>query len=138
MTTMDARLTSISPHVLSLFRIVFGLLYTLHATQKLFAWPAKTDGGAAIPFGTWPYWWAGLIELVAGLMILTGLVTRFAAFVASGEMAFGYFSQHQPKGLLPIENGGELAVLFCVGFFLLVFTGGGAYALDAMRSKSKR
>jgi putative oxidoreductase len=138
MTTMDARLTSISPQVLSLFRIVFGLLYTTHATQKLFAWPSGPAGREAVPFGTWPYWWTGLIELVAGLLILTGLVTRFAAFIASGEMAFAYFTQHQPRALWPIDNAGELAVLMCFGFFLLVFTGGGAYALDAMRLKKKR
>jgi putative oxidoreductase len=144
MTNLDARLTRFSPQVLSLFRIVFGLLYTVHATQKLFAWPVglPTASGAmtgpAVPMGTWPYWWGGLIELVAGLLIMTGLVTRLAAFVASGEMAFAYFTQHQPKALWPIENGGELAVLMCFGFFLLVFTGGGAYALDAMREGRPR
>jgi putative oxidoreductase len=143
MTKFEGRLTSFSPQVLSLFRIVFGLLYTAHATQKLFAWPVglPTASGAmtgpAVPFGTWPYWWGGLIELVAGVLIMTGLVTRLAAFVASGEMAFAYFTQHQPRALWPIENGGELAVLFCFGFFLLVFTGGGAYALDAMRQKKR-
>jgi putative oxidoreductase len=131
MTNLDSRLTSFSPQVLSLFRIVFGLMYTVHATQKLFDWPIAAPG--PIPVGAWPFWWAGLIELIAGLLILTGFVTRVAAFVASGEMAFAYFSQHQPAGLWPIENGGELAVLYCFGFFLLVFTGGGAYALDAMR-----
>jgi putative oxidoreductase len=143
MSKLDAKLTSFSPYVLSIFRIVFGLLYTVHAAQKLFAWPVGTpaaDGtftGPAVPMGTWPYWWAGLIEIVAGLLIMTGLVTRLAAFVASGEMAFAYFSQHQPHGLWPIENGGELAVLMCFGFFLLVFTGGGAWALDAMREGKK-
>jgi putative oxidoreductase len=144
MTNLDTRLTSFSPQILSLFRIVFGLLYTVHATQKLFAWPVglpTADGtltGPAVPVGTWPFWWGGLIELIAGLLILTGFVTRFAALVASGEMAFAYFTQHQPKGLWPIENGGELAVLYCFGFFLLVFTGGGAYALDAMRGGRRR
>jgi putative oxidoreductase len=85
--------------------------------------------------GTWPYWYAGVIELVVGLLLLVGLVTRLAAFVGSGEMAFAYFTQHQPQALWPIENGGELAVLFCFGFLLLVFTGGGAFALDAMRKR---
>jgi putative oxidoreductase len=138
---LERRLTSYSPVALSVFRIVFGLLYVVHATQKLFAWPvgtATTAGtltGPAVPLGAWPFWWAGLIELVAGLLILTGLVTRLAALVASGEMAFAYFTQHQPNALWPIENGGELAVLYCFGFFLLVFTGGGAWALDAMRQK---
>jgi putative oxidoreductase len=128
---LEARLDSSSKAVLSLFRIVFGLMYTVHATQKLFDWPIAAPGPIAV--GSWPFWWAGLIELIAGLLILTGFVTRFAAFVASGEMAFAYFTQHQPNGLWPIENGGELAVLYCFGFFLLVFTGGGAYALDALR-----
>jgi putative oxidoreductase len=143
MPNLDAKLTSFSPYVLSIFRIVFGLLYTTHATQKLFAWPVGTpaeDGtltGPAIPIGTWPYWWGGLVEIVVGLLLLTGLVTRLAAFVGSGEMAFAYFTQHQPIALLPIENSGELAVLNCFGFFLLVFTGGGAWALDALRKGTK-
>jgi putative oxidoreductase len=141
MTKLEARLTSLSPFVLSVFRIVFGLLLTVHATQKLFAWPVGTMAsngtltGPSVPVGAWPFWWAGVIELVVGLLLLTGLVTRLAAFVGSGEMAFAYFTQHHPNALWPIENGGELAVLMCFGFFLLVFTGGGAWALDAMRSK---
>jgi putative oxidoreductase len=140
-TNLDARLTTFSPAVISLFRIVFGLLYTSHGAQKLFAWPVGMPDkagelvGSAVPVGTWPYWYGGLIEFVLGLLILTGLFTRIAAFFASGEMAFAYFTQHQPKGLLPIANGGELAVMYCFGFFLLVFIGGGAYALDAVRSK---
>ncbi|MEE6165332.1 MULTISPECIES: DoxX family protein [unclassified Mycolicibacterium] len=140
-TNLDARLNAVSPAVISLFRIVFGLLYTIHGAQKLFAWPVGMPDkagdlvGSAVPVGTWPYWYGGLIEFVLGLLILTGLFTRIAAFFASGEMAFAYFTQHQPKGLLPIENGGELAVLYCFGFFLLVFIGGGTYALDAIRSR---
>ena len=75
---------------------------------------------------------------VVGLLLLVGLVTRLAAFVGAGEMAFAYFTQHQPSALWPIENGGELAVLYCFGFLLLVFAGGGAYAVDAMRSSTTR
>jgi putative oxidoreductase len=135
MTKLEAKLTSFSPYVLSLFRIVFGLLLTLHATQKLFAYPSGPGGGPAVPMGSWPFWWAGLIELVVGVLLIIGLVTRLAALVGSGEMAFAYFTQHQPKALWPIENGGELAVLNCFGFLLLVFLGGGALALDAMRAK---
>ena len=142
-TTVDARLTAISPAVLSLFRIVFGLLYTIHGAQKVLAWPVgmPTDSGEltgpAVPMGTWPYWWAGIIELVCGLLILTGLFTRIAAFIASGEMAVTYFTQHQPKAFLPIENHGELPVLFCFGFFLLVFAGGGSIALDALLNRRR-
>src|SRR4051794_14177573 len=136
MTKLEAKLNSLSPIALSVFRIVFGLLLTIHATQKLFAWPVGLPTatgaftGVAVPLGTWPFWWAGLIELVVGLLLLAGLVTRLAAFVGAGEMAFAYFTQHQPKALWPIENRGELAVLFCFGFLLLVFTGGGRLALD--------
>ncbi|MBN3456885.1 DoxX family protein [Mycobacterium sp. DSM 3803] len=133
-TNLDARLTSISPAVVSLFRIVFGFLFAIHGASKLFAWPVGSGSGAT-PVGTWPYWYAGVIELVLGLLIMVGLFTRIAAFISSGEMAFAYFTQHQPKGLLPLENGGELAVLYCFGFLLLAAIGGGAYALDAVRGK---
>lgn len=126
-----ARLNSYSPTVLSLFRVVIGFLLAVHGASKLFAWPV--DMGGTVPAGTWPLWYAGVIELVTGLLVLVGLFTRAAAFIASGEMAVAYFSQHQPHGLLPIQNGGELAVLFCFAFFLLVFIGPGAYALDTRR-----
>lgn len=133
-TNLDTRLGSLSPAVISLFRVVFGFLFTIHGASKLFAWPVDSGGGAT-PVGTWPYWYAGVIELVLGLLIMVGLFTRIAAFIAAGEMAFAYFTQHQPKALLPIENGGELAVLYCFGFLLLAAIGGGAYALDTARSK---
>ena len=86
-------------------------------------------------FGAWPGWWSGLIELVAGLLVTSGLFTRAAAFLASGTMAVAYFWKHQPDGLLPIQNVGESAVLYCFAFLLLVFTGGGAWSLDNLRGK---
>lgn len=127
MTTVFARLYRHSPTVLGVFRIVIGFLFALHGTAKLFGWPATKTG--AVPFGTWPYWWAGLIELVVGVLVMVGLFTRIAAFIGSGQMAYAYFTEHQPEGLLPIQNGGELAALYCFAFLLLVFTGGGALAL---------
>jgi putative oxidoreductase len=130
--TLDARLNTYSSAVLSIFRIVFGFLFAVHGASKLFAWPVDTGRGA-VPIGTWPTWWAGLIELVTGLLILVGLFTRIAAFIASGHMAVAYFWQHQPKALHPLENGGEPAVLFCFAFLLLVFLGPGALALDTRR-----
>ena len=135
-TDLDARLGSLSPVVLSAFRIVFGFLFTVHGCAKLFAWPVDPGTGTgAFPVGQWPYWYAGVLELVLGLLITFGLFTRIAAFIASGQMAFAYFTEHQPTGLLPIANGGELAVLNCFGFLLLAALGGGAYALDALRAK---
>jgi putative oxidoreductase len=124
---LDARLNPRAPAVLSLFRVVFGLLLLCHATQKLIGWPV----GSQVATGTWPLWYAGVVELVCGVLITLGLFTRIAAFVASGEMAFAFFTQHFPKGFWPIENGGELAVMNCFAFLLLVFTGGGLYALDS-------
>ncbi|MDF2825988.1 MAG: phosphoribosylaminoimidazolecarboxamide formyltransferase [Mycobacterium sp.] len=117
-----------APAVLSLFRIVVGLLFLCHASAHLVGWPS----GPAAAVGQWPYFYAGCIELVVGILITLGLFTRIAAFVASGTMAFAYFSQHVPSGgILPMNNGGEPAVLYCFIFFLLVFTGGGAFALDS-------
>jgi len=124
---IDARLDRFSAPVLGLFRIVVGLLFALHGTAKLFGWPATKSG--AVPFGTWPYWWAGLIELVVGLLVALGLFTRLAALLGSGTMAFAYFTAHQADGLLPIQNGGELSVLYCFSFLLIAFAGAGAFAV---------
>ena len=136
MPKLDVRLDSFLPYVLSVFRIVLGLLFTIRGTVKLLDWPIVAPVDIAI--GSFPLWWAGVIELVAGLLIMIGLVTRFAAFVASGQMAFAYFMQHQPKSVWPVENGGELAILFCFGFLLLVFAGGGVWALDSMRGSARK
>ena len=138
---LDTRLASYSSPVLSIFRIVFGLLYMLHGSIKLFGWPL----GTPVPTGTWPLWFAGLIEFVLGLLIVAGLFTRIAAFIASGEMAFAYFYQHWPplKGgasssFWPFDpklggNGGELAIMFCFAFLLIATTGAGAASVDARR-----
>jgi putative oxidoreductase len=132
-TNLDARLNPHAPAVLSLFRVIVALVLLTHATSHLFGWP---KGGMAAPVGAWPYWWAGILEIVTGLLIAIGLFTRIAAFVASGVMAFAYFSQHMPKNFWPIINNGESALLLCFAFFLLIFTGGGVYAVDARRRVS--
>lgn len=129
-TNLDARLNPHAPAVLSLFRVVFGLLFLCHATSHLFGWPLAAQQA---PVGTWPFFYAGILELITSILIIVGLFTRIAAFVASGVMAFAFFTQHLPTGIIPMTNGGELAVLYCFAFFLLVFTGGGAYAVDARR-----
>jgi putative oxidoreductase len=125
-TKLETRAASYSSHVLGIFRIVIGFLYACHGASKLFGWPV----GDATPIGTWPTWWAGLIELVTGLLVMVGLFTRPAAFIASGNMAVAYFWMHQPNGLLPLENHGEPAVLFCFAFLLLVATGPGAFSVS--------
>jgi putative oxidoreductase len=122
---LETRLNPHTPTVLSLFRIFFGLLFLCHGTSLLFGRPAATVAATGSLV-----WLSGLIELITGILITLGLFTRPAAFIASGEMAVAFFTQHLPHGFWPIGNGGELAVMYCWAFFLLVFTGPGAYALD--------
>jgi putative oxidoreductase len=136
-TTLKNRLAHDQPAALSLFRLIYGLLFAAYGSMILFGWPVRP----AVPTeaGAWPGWYAGLIEFVAGLLIAGGLFTRAAAFIASGHMAVAYFWMHQPRSLWPVGdppagNGGSLAILFCFAFFLLVFTGGGNYSLDALRA----
>ena len=125
---VDSSLDRFSSPVLGVFRIVIGALFALHGTAKLFGWPATKSG--AVPFGSWPLWWAGAIELVVGLLVALGLFARLAALLGSGTMAFAYFTAHQPEGVLPIQNGGELAVLYCFALLLIAFAGPGAFALS--------
>ncbi|AJF69686.1 DoxX family protein [Streptomyces vietnamensis] len=116
------------PYALGLFRIVVGLLFACHGASSLFG----LLGGTSIPAGTWPGWYAAVIQLGAGVLVLAGLGTRSAAFLASGSMAYAYFKVHQPESLFPIQNGGESSAMFCWAFLLLVFTGPGALALDRL------
>ena len=119
-----------SPWLLSVLRIVTAFLYLLHGTQKLFGVPHSARGAVALAPRLEA---AGVIEVVGGLLILLGLFTRLVAFISSGEMAVAYFSSHAPRGLLPIQNGGELPVLFCFIFLYLAAAGGGPWSLDARR-----
>ncbi|MFF4268505.1 DoxX family protein [Streptomyces sp. NPDC001536] len=133
---MTGRLNSAQPYVLGLFRIVVGLLFTCHGAVALFGVLGGADGkGGTVELGTWPGWYAAAIELVGGSLILIGLGTRFAAFIASGAMAYAYFKVHQPNALWPIENSGEGAAMFCWAFLLLVFTGSGAFGVDRLFEK---
>ncbi|MCV7261212.1 DoxX family protein [Mycobacterium shimoidei] len=126
---LEARLAARSSSAIAVFRVVFGFLFLSHGLSKLIGWPQ----GPVVPAGQWPAYHAGWIELITGALIAIGLFTRAAAFVASGEMAVAYFWQHFPHGFWPMVNRGELAVLYCFGFLLLVFVGGGAFALDSRR-----
>ncbi|MDQ0698964.1 DoxX family protein [Streptomyces anulatus] len=123
---MLIRLNQAQPYVLSLFRFVVGLLFAFHGAATLFG----VIGGNQAETGAWPGWYAALIQLVCGSLVALGLGTRAAAFLASGSMAYAYFKVHQPEALLPLQNGGESAAMFCWAFLLLVFTGPGTVALD--------
>ena len=130
----SASLGAHAPRVLSVLRAVSGLLLTLHGTQKLFSFPAR-EGPA--PDALTQMWIGGWIEIVTGLLILLGLVTRPAAFLASGTMAVAYWQFHAPGNLYPTLNGGDAAILYCFVFFYLIFSGPGPWSLDAaVRRKS--
>ncbi|WP_432141763.1 DoxX family protein [Streptomyces sp. bgisy084] len=132
---MSTPLTSFTqrstPHALALFRIVIGLLFACHGASSLFGVLGGAMGqGGTVPTGSWPGWYAAVIQLAGGLLVMFGLGTRAAAFISSGSMAYAYFSMHQGSGLFPIQNGGEPAALYCWAFLLIFFTGPGAWALD--------
>ncbi|GJF23917.1 MULTISPECIES: DoxX family protein [Streptomyces] len=133
---MSGRLDSAQPYALGLFRIVVGLLFACHGAASLFGVLGGASGtGGTIETGTWPGWYAAVIQLVAGGFVLLGLGTRAAALIASGSMAYAYFKVHQPGALWPMENGGEASAMFCWAFLLLVFTGSGAFGLDRVLAR---
>jgi putative oxidoreductase len=133
---MTERLNSAQPYAVGLFRIVVGLLFACHGAATLFGVLGGADGsGGTAETGAWPNWYAAVIELVGGSLVLIGLGTRVAALISSGSMAYAYFKVHQPNALWPMENSGEGAAMFCWAFLLLVFTGSGALGLDRLFSK---
>src|SRR5688572_33339901 len=126
---MDRYLGKFSPYFFALLRIVSGLMFAMHGTQKLLAWPGdKPAVELASLMG-----FAGIIELAGGILIAVGFFASWAAFLASGEMAVAYFKVHAPEGPLPILNQGELAVLFCFLFLYIASHGAGIWSIDAMR-----
>ncbi|MEU0453151.1 DoxX family protein [Streptomyces sp. NPDC006129] len=109
---------------------------TCHGAVALFGVLGGVDGkGGTASTGAWPNWYAAVIELVGGTLVLLGLGTRIAAFISSGAMAYAYFKVHQPQALWPIENSGEGAAMYCWAMFLLIFTGSGAFGLDRLLAK---
>jgi putative oxidoreductase len=120
------------PQALALLRIITGLLFLAHGSQKLLSFPGGERAGSGLAFDS-PGAIAGVIELVCGLLITIGLFTRPAAFLASGTMAAAYFLAHAPQSFFPVNNGGDAAILYCFVFLYLVFAGPGAWSLDRRR-----
>ncbi|MER5253849.1 DoxX family protein [Streptomyces sp. NPDC002855] len=129
---MTGRLNSAQPYALGLFRIVIGLLFACHGAASLFGVLGGAAGGGTVEAGTWPGWYAAVIQLVGGGLVALGLGTRAAAFISSGSMAYAYFKVHQPEALWPLQNDGEASAIFCWAMLLLVFTGSGALGLDRL------
>ena len=117
-----------APYLYALLRIMAGLAFAQHGAQKLFG----VLGGSAVSLAT-QYGLAGIIEFVGGMLIALGLFTGPVAFVASGQMAWAFFQQHFPRGFWPIQNGGELSVLYCFIFLYISAIGSGKLSLDAIR-----
>ncbi len=120
--------------LLSVLRIMSGLLFLQHGTTKFLSFPASEMSGVA-PLSMSGA--AGLIELVGGVLIVIGLFTRPVAFILSGTMAVAYFYAHFPEGFFPLLNGGELAALYCFVFLYVAAAGGGAWSVDQLTARSK-
>ncbi len=126
-------LEAYSAQLLSVLRIMTGLLFLQHGTSKSLGFPAsKFSGVSPMTMGGV----VGMLELVGGILIVLGLFTRPVAFVLSGLMAVAYFLAHAPSGIFPLLNGGELAVLYSFVFLYLSARGGGPWSLDQWRSRS--
>ncbi|MFT3986709.1 DoxX family protein [Aestuariivirga sp.] len=119
--------------LMSLLRIMTGLLFIAHGTAKFFGWPAVEMFKGGVPLMSL-MGLAGVLEIVGGLLIAVGLFTRIAAFVLAGFMAVAYFMAHAPNSFYPIQNGGELAIMFCFVFLYFSAAGAGPWSLDAKRT----
>jgi putative oxidoreductase len=122
-----------SPQCYALMRIVVGFLFLWHGAQKLFGFPVGMPPGVPL-FITYV---AGPIELIGGILIMIGLFTSLAAFITSGQMAFAYWIGHGTTAILPIQNNGELAALYCFVFLFIASQGGGIWSVDGGLNRSK-
>jgi putative oxidoreductase len=126
MNSLYATMERFRPYILSILRIVIGLLFLEHGLSKVFNFPAPSPvaslNGLLIL--------AAILETIGAALFLVGAFTRIVAFILSGEMAFAYFMAHAPRAFYPLVNGGELAVLFCFIFLYFAFAGGGPLSVD--------
>lgn len=132
---MDNLLQSWAPRMLSILRIMTGLLFLQYGFAKLLKWPPVPMFEKVQLFSL--YGAAGTIELIGGILLILGLFTRPAAFIVCGEMAFAYFMGHASRSFFPIINGGNLAIEFCFVFLYLVFAGAGPWSVDAALLRRK-
>ncbi len=130
----DSTFSRLAPYALSLLRIVTALLFLEHGLAKLVGFPVAASMPAAFTL----HWYAGVLEVAGGGLLIVGLFSRFAAFVLSGEMAFAYFLSHAPRGFYPLLNHGEAAILFCFIFLYVAAAGAGPLSLDALMRGGRR
>lgn len=133
--SFDKSLAKLEPQAYALFRIVLGLLFLCHGTQKMLDWPVpigvELDTQAQI---------GGVIEIIGGALIMIGLFTRYAAFLCSGMMAVAYFQFHWKlqfahKLFVPLVNLGEAAVFYCFAFLFIACRGAGVWSVDRKRGE---
>jgi putative oxidoreductase len=130
---MEALGQAWAPMLLSVMRIMSGLLLLQHGTRKLLQFPAAQPN---FVLNSMPGY-AGCLELVGGLLLIIGLFTRPVAFILSGMCAVAYFYAHAPRGFYPTLNAGELAVLYCFAFLYMAAAGGGPWSVDAVLKNRK-
>lgn len=117
------------PRMLSIVRIMVGLLFLEHGTAKLFDFPQQPDHKAWVLMTLVPGI-QGMIELIGGALFAAGLFTQIVAFILAGDMAVAYFMAHAPRNLFPMLNGGDAAILYCFIFLYYWLAGGGEWSLD--------
>jgi putative oxidoreductase len=122
-----------APYVRSIVRIVVALLFFSHGLSKMIGFPQ----GPALPVDFSLHWFSGVLEFVGGALLAGGLLSRFAAVIMSGEMAFAYFLSHAPHGFFPQLNRGEGAILYCFIFLYFAFAGPGPWSLDALIKRER-
>jgi putative oxidoreductase len=130
---MQQLLGKYAPYCFAVLRIMAGLMFACHGSQKLFGVPGDRPAQPLVSLTGL----AGIIEFFGGLLIAVGLLTAVTAFIASGQMAFAYFMAHAGRGALPIVNGGELAVLYCFLFLYIAARGPGIWSVDAVIGKKR-
>ena len=118
--------------MLSVLRIMTGLLFMEHGTQKLLGFPPAANPGPGL-FSLLGL--QGILELAGGLLILLGLFTRPVAFILAGDMAVAYFMAHAPRAFFPTLNGGDAAILYCFVFLYLAVAGAGVWSVDQLRHR---
>jgi putative oxidoreductase len=126
MNGLYATLERYRPYILSILRIVVGLLFLEHGLSKVFNFPAPSP----VPSLSGLLILAAILETIGAALFLVGAFTRIVAFVLSGEMAFAYFMAHAPRSFYPVVNSGELAVIYCFIFLYFAFAGGGPLSVD--------
>ncbi len=126
MNGLYATLERYRPYILSILRIVVGLLFLQHGLSKVFNFPAPSPVSSLSGLMIL----AAILETVGALLLVAGVYTRIVAFILSGEMAFAYFMAHAPRSFFPLVNGGGAAVAYCFIFLYFAFAGGGPWSID--------